>query len=249
MIALASAVTTLVVFAAASLGGPFGDIARGFERDHPGVRVRLNLAGTQQLAAQIEQGAWADVFASADDRWMAELVAKCRIDGEPARFAGNRLVVIVPLTNPGRIGRLQDLSRRGVKLVIGADAVPVGRYGREMLAKLSATPGFAPDFAKRALANVVSEEENVRGVVGKVQLGEADAGICYRSDVTGALARRVRVIEVPAGANVVATYPIVVLGDAPQRELARAFVKRVLAPEGQRTLERHGLIPAAGVAP
>ena len=234
----------LNVFAAASLAGAFGEIGRDFEREHPGTRVQFNLAGSQQLAAQIEQGAGADVFASADERWMSYLGDRSRLAGPPARFARNRLVVIVPRTNPARIARLQDLSRRGTKLVIGADAVPVGRYSREVLVRLAKTPDFAPDFARRVLANVVSEEENVRSVVGKVQLGEADAGICYRSDAMGAVSRFVRVFEIPEPAQVIADYPIAVVEGTSQPETARAFMEYVLSPAGQRAIERHGLLPA-----
>lgn len=240
---------TVNVFAAASLTGAFGDIARDFERAHPGVRVQLNLAGTQVLVAQIEQGAHADVFASADARWMTTLKERGHVDGEPATFAHNRLVVIVPRTNPSRIGRLADLARPGVKLVIGIESVPAGRYGREMLARLGTLPGYGNEFARRALANVVSQEENVKGVVGKVQLGEADAGVCYRSDVMPPVARLVRVIEIPAEANVIADYPIAVVAGTPNAGLAREFVANVLGPQGQRTLERNGLVPATPSRP
>lgn len=247
--AAATSGTTLGVFAAASLAGAFGDIARDFERAHAGVRVQLNLAGTQVLVAQIDQGAKADVFASADPQWMATLKEHGRVDGDPALFAHNRLVVIVPRTNPARIGRLADLARPGVKFVIGVESVPVGRYGREMLAKLGGLPGSGNDFTRRALANVVSQEENVKGVVGKVQLGEADAGVCYRSDVTLSVARLVRVIEIPAEANVIADYPIAVVAGAPHADLAREFVAKVLGTQGQRALERNGLIPATPAQP
>jgi molybdate transport system substrate-binding protein len=235
----------LRVFAAASLADAFAEIARGFERGHPGIVVHFQLAGSQQLAFQLEQGAAADVFASADERWMIFARERSLLAGEAAVFASNALVVIVPRANPARIGALRDLSRRGVKLVIGADAVPVGRYSREMLQALPRVPGFAPDFATRVLANVVSEEENVRSVVGKVQLGEADAGIVYRSDITPAVSRFVRRFEIPAEAQVLARYPIAVLRDARQAAAARAFVALVLSSDGQRVLERRGLIPAA----
>jgi len=242
----AAATTKLDVFAAASLAGAFGDIAREFERAHAGVRVRLNLAGTQVLASQIEQGGAADVFASADSEWMATLKAEGHVAGDPAIFAHNRLVVIVPRSNPARIAKLADLARPGIKLVIGVEAVPVGRYGREMLVRVGALPASGPDFVRRTLANVVSQEENVKGVVGKVQIGEADAGICYRSDVTPSVGRMVRMIEIPADANVIADYPIAVVAGAPHAELAREFIARVLAADGQRALERNGLIPAHG---
>lgn len=240
----ASAKQRLNVFAAASLSGAFADVARVFEQQHPAVSVQLNFAGSQQLAAQIEQGAQADVFASADDRWLEHVRARGLITGTPLTFAHNRLVFIVPKTNPGRIRRLQDLTKGGLKIVIGADAVPVGHYTRAVLANLSRTPGFPQDFANRVLANVVSEEENVKSIVGKVQLGEADAGVVYGSDVTPALSRYVRSIEIPEGANVVAAYPIAALKNAQQSDDARAFVALVLSDEGQRILQRWAFLPA-----
>ncbi|HTM58511.1 MAG TPA: molybdate ABC transporter substrate-binding protein [Candidatus Udaeobacter sp.] len=232
------------VFAAASLSGAFTEIARDIEKRHPGLKVRLNLAGSQQLAAQIEQGAAADVFASADDRWMAYAREHRLIDGEPSTFVRNRLVVIVPRTNPARIRRLQDLARGGTKFLIGADAVPVGHYTRTMLANLARDPAFGADYSRRVLANVVSEEENVKAIAAKIQLGEADAGVVYRSDATG-LARLVSTLEVPESANVLASYPIAVVAHAPSPELAREFIERVLSPAGQKILERWGFIPVA----
>jgi molybdate transport system substrate-binding protein len=240
---------TLRVFAAVSLADAFGEIAGEFERAHPGTRVQFNLAGSQQLAVQIEQGAEADVFASADRQWMSYVVERARVAGKPAVFARNRMVAIVPRTNPARIGRLQDLARAGVKLVICAEAVPAGRYGREVLANLARAEGFDAGFARRALANVVSEEENVRSVVGKVQIGEADAGLCYRSDVTRSVSRYVRVLPIPDSLNVLATYPVAVLVGSPREELAREFVALVLSARGQAALEKHGLIPGATAAP
>src|SRR5262245_40035593 len=219
--------TTLHVFAAASLAGSFGEIARDFEAKHRGTKVQLNFAGSQQLAAQIEQGASADVFASADERWMSYLQEKSLIQGDPQVFARNRLVVIVPATNPARIGKLQDLTRPGAKIVVGAEAVPIGAYTRDVLRNLSKTDGYAASFGTKVLANVVSEEENVRNVVGKVQLGEADAGFCYRSDITGSVGRYVKVIEIPDSANVIATYPIAVTAKSATADLAREFVERV----------------------
>src|SRR4029077_2439232 len=145
------------------------------------------------------------------------------------------------------VGGLQDLARGGVKIVSGADAVPVGHYTRQMFANLSRTEGFDPAFSRRALANVVSEEENVKSVLGKVQLGEADAGVVYRSDITPSLAHFLHQLAIPDSANVLASYPIAVVKGGRQPDLARAFVSFVLSAEGQQTLVRHGLI--AGAAP
>ena len=241
--------STLTVFAAASLTESFQELGRTLERQHPGLAVRFSFAGSQQLALQLEQGAPADVFASADQRWMDYAKEKGLVEGEPAIFARNRLVVIVPRTNPARIGRLEDLARRGTKVVIAAEAVPVGKYTREALQKLAAADGFPPEYDRRVLANVVSQEENVKSVVSKVQLGEADAGVVYRSDVTPAVARYVREIEIPEPSNVIASYPIAVLKAAKSPDLARAFVELVRSEAGQRVLQQHGLLPAAAAEP
>jgi molybdate transport system substrate-binding protein len=240
---------TLQVFAAASLSDAFSEIGRRLEQQRPGLTVRMNFAGSQQLATQIEQGALADVFASADERWMSYARERGLLSGEPSIFAKNRLVVIVPRTNPARIRRLQDLARGGVKLVLGADAVPVGRYSRIVLRNLARDPAFGGDFATRSLRNVVSEEENAKSVVGKVQLGEADAGIVYRSDVTPTVARFVHVVEIPESANVLASYPIALIKDAKAADAARAFVELVRSREGQQILARRGLIPVTPATP
>ena len=179
--------STLNVFAAASLTEAFRELGHTFEQRHPGLTVQFNFAGSQQLALQIEQGAPADVFASADQRWMDYAKEKGEVEGEAPTFARNRLMVIVPRTNPARIGALPDLARRGTKIVMAAEAVPVGKYSREALQKLAGAQGYPAEYDRRVLANVVSQEENVKSVVSKVQLGEADAGIVYRSDVTPAV--------------------------------------------------------------
>jgi molybdate transport system substrate-binding protein len=241
--------TTLTVFAAASLTDAFRDLGEMMQREHPGLAVRFNFAGSQQLALQIEQGAQADVFASADQRWMSWLGGRELLGTSPEVFAHNRLVVIVPRNNPARIGRLAHLSRHGVKLVLAAEAVPAGKYSRQALQNLERAPGFPPDYSRRVLGNIVSEEENVKAVVAKVQLGEADAGMVYRSDVTGSVADNVRVFEIPEEYNVTGSYPVAVLRGAQNPTAARAFVELLLASEGQRVLRRHGLIPVAAAVP
>ncbi len=240
--------STLNVYAAASLTEAFQELGQSLEQAHPGLVVRFNFAGSQQLALQIEQGAPADVFASADQRWMDYVIEKSQVTGEPAVFARNRLVAIVPRTNPARIGRLEDLARRGTKIVLAAEGVPVGKYSRDALAKLAGAEGYPKDYDRRVLANVVSQEENVKSVVAKVQLGEADAGIVYRSDVTPTVARYVRVFEIPDPYNSIASYPIAVLKSAGNPEAAHQFVALVTSPQGQAVLERHELLPAAGAA-
>jgi molybdate transport system substrate-binding protein len=192
----------------------------------------------------MEQDAAADVFASADQRWMTHAKEHDLVAGAPTVFASNRLVAIVPRANPGRIGSLGDLARRGVKLVLAAEAVPAGRYSREALQNLRGAPGFPPDYDKQVLANVVSEEDNVKAVVAKVQLGEADAGVVYRSDVTPAVSTRVRIFEIADPYNVLARYPIALTSSTAHSKSARAFVELVESPMGQRVLAQHGFLPA-----
>lgn len=235
--------TTLTVFAAASLTEPFSRLGRSFEAAHPGTTVRFNFTGSQQLVLQIQEGAEADVFASADERWMQTAKDSGLVEGEPVLFARNELVVIVPVANPAGIKRLQDLSHSGVKLVIAAEAVPVGHYTREMLAKLSSQPGFGSKYGQQVLANVASYEENVKGVVAKVQLGEADAGVVYRSDATGSVASQLTTLEIPEASNVIASYPIAVVRGAASPELAKAFVELVESATGQESLKKAGFIP------
>lgn len=235
----AQASRTIHVLAAASLSEAFQDIAESFKRENPGIQVQMSFAGSQQLALQIEQGAAADVFASADTRWMDEIRKRELLASEPSTFARNALVVITPASNPARINRLQDLARPEVKLVLAADAVPAGRYSREVFARLSRLPGFSADYATAVLSHVVSNEENVKAVVGKIQLNEADAGVCYQSDITPAVAKQVRTLEIPDFSNIVATYPVAVLKNSSNRQEAEKFVRWVLSAEAQRVLREH----------
>jgi molybdate transport system substrate-binding protein len=242
-LAQSNVASRLSVFAAASLTDAFRELGKTLERRQPGLRIDFNFAGSQQLALQMEEGAPADVFASADERWMVFARDSGLVAGESRVFAHNRLIVIVPASNPARIGRLQDLARAGAKVVVAAPAVPAGFYTREMLNNLSRSAGFDADFAKRTLANVVSQESNVKGVVVKIQLGEADAGVVYVSDVSPALSRYVRTIEIPEAANALANYPIAVVKNAPNAAAARVFIDLVMSAEGQAVLGKYKFIP------
>jgi molybdate transport system substrate-binding protein len=235
--------TTLTVFAAASLTDAFRELGRRLEQQTPGLAVTFNFAGSQQLALQLEQGAGADVFASADQRWMTYAQEHALVDGDPQVFARNRLVVIVPKTNPARIEGLPDLARRGTKIVMAAEAVPVGKYSRDALHNLTSASGFPEGYDTRVIANVVSQEDNVKAIVAKVQLGEADAGIVYRSDVTPPVAKYVRTFDIPDQYNVVATYPIALVKGGKNRQTAEAFISLVLSEDGQRVLARNGFLP------
>lgn len=233
---------TLTVFAAASLTDAFTAIGKGFEALHPGVTVRFNFAGSQVLATQLEQGAKGDVFASADQRWMQYAVERKLVAGAPQVFARNRLAVVIPESNPGRIDKLQDLARPGVKLVLAGAQVPAGAYSREALKRLAARKGFPRDYDRRVLQNLVSEEENVKAVVAKVQLGEADAGIAYITDVAPAAQTQVTLLEIPDPENPIAEYPIAATAGG-NGELGAAFVAYVLSAAGRQALAARGFLP------
>jgi molybdate transport system substrate-binding protein len=221
---------SFTVFAAASLTEAFTQIAADFEDQH-GTTVRLSFGPSDGLATQIQEGAPADVFASASPKWM-DAVAEDPGVVDRSDFARNLLIVITPADNPAGVHSVGDLGRSGVKLVLAAAGVPVGDYARELLGNAG--------IADEALANVVSNEDDVKGVVQKVALGEADAGIVYRTDVTTAVAGDLDVIDVPDNDNVVAVYPIAALASAPGP--ARGFVTYVLGP-GQAMLQQVGFLP------
>lgn len=210
----------LTVYAAASL-------TEVFERLDP--KAGFQFAGSNELALQIEQGARVEVYAAASPKYAEELYAKGLIE-KPRVFASNRLVLIVPKANRAGIASVNDLSRPGVKLVLGAPGVPIGDYARSALARLNVR------------GHVVSEEQDVKGVVGKVALGEADAGIVYATDVRP-VAGKVRAIDLPAAAQPGVRYPIAVVRGSKHRNEAQAFVALVLGPKGQRALRRAGFGP------
>lgn len=221
---------SVTVFAAASLTEAFTQIADEYGEVH-GVEVRLSFGPSDGLATQIQEGAPADVFASASPKWM-DAVAEDPGVTDRADFARNVLVVIVPAGDPAGIVAVGGLGERGIKLVLAAEGVPVGDFAREMLTNAG--------IAEEALANLVSNEDDVKGVVQKVALGEADAGIVYRTDVTASVAEDLEAIDVPDDVNVVAVYPIAALAGA--SEHARGFVEYVLGP-GQDTLRAAGFLP------
>jgi molybdate transport system substrate-binding protein len=238
-----SAPRTLTVFAAASLTGAFTELGQQFEAANPGVTVVFNFGASNALAEQINQGAPADVLASANQAQMEAAIAGGRIDaGTVAVFARNRLVVIFPAANPGGVKDLADLARPGLTLVLAAPEVPAGEYALDFLDKASQDPGFGAGFKEGVLGNVVSYEENVRAVLAKVALGEADAGVVYASDVAGAGAANVDRLDIPDALNTVATYPLAPLNDSAQPELARAFIELVLSAEGQAVMEGYGFM-------
>ena len=228
---------TLTVFAASSLTESFQEIARLFEERNPGVDVALSFVGSSTLSLQIIEGAPADVFASADLVQMQRVADAELVAGDSVVFATNRLVVIAP--RGSILSSFTDLAGDGLALVLAGPEVPVGRYSREAIASYGAAEGGG--FAATVLANVVSEEQNVRLVATKVDLGEADAGIVYSTDA--AAFPGLVVVDAPPEHSPRATYPIASLTDAPEPELAAAFVAFVLSPAGQAVLEARGFGP------
>jgi molybdate transport system substrate-binding protein len=224
----------ITVLAAASLTGAFTKIGSDFERDNPGATVRFSFGPSDGLATQILEGAPADVFAPASPKYMDQVLADGPGVTGRVDFARNKLAIIVPSDNPARIGSLDGLAQPEVKLVLAAVGGPAGDYARVILANAG--------IQKEALANVVSNEEDVKGVVQKVLLGEADAGIVYRTDVTPDIASKVREIAIPDGVNVIATYPIAVVGGSRNASAAEAFVRYLTGP-GQANLRSFGFLP------
>jgi molybdate transport system substrate-binding protein len=241
-----SATISLAVFAASSLTEPFDKIGEAFMAGHPGVEVTFNYGASSALAVQLSEGAPADVFASANEKQMSVAQASGRVEGDATIFAKNHLVVITPLDNPAKVMTLRDLSRPGVIVLLAAPGAPARDYAEMVFDQASEESGYGPDFKQRVLANLVSEEQNVRQVTAKIALGEADAGVVYASDAAGSVAGLVSRVEIPPRLNVTARYPIAVLHDAQQLALAREFINFVLAPEGQRILANWGFLPPAG---
>ena len=241
----AQTLETLTVFAAASLTESFAEIGKQFEAENPGVKVLFNFAGSQQLRAQLEQGAQADVFASANTKEMTTAIISDSlvVSGTQRTFATNRLAVILPKSNPGKITALADLARPGLKLDFADPSVPVGQYAFDVLAKMSQDATYGATFKDKVVANVVSREDNVKAVVAKVQLGEADAGLVYTTDVTPSAAQDLTTLGIPDQFNVIAAYPIAPLKNSPEPKLASQFVEWVLSPKGQQVLTQYGFIP------
>jgi len=238
-----SGLKTVVVFAAASLTESFTALGDIFEQQNPGVKVEFSFAGTQTLTEQILQGAPADVFASANESYMNKLKDQGKVDQSKIKvFAQNKLVVILPKSNPAGIKTLHDLTKPGIRLVTGTKEVPFGQYTEVFLEKASVSSEFGTGFKDAVHANVVSQETDVKAAVNKVVLGEADASICYLTDAQ-AVSEQVITIPIPDELNPTAIYPIAPLKEAPNPQWAEQFVNFVLAPEGQQILAKYGFLP------
>ena len=234
---------TLTVLAASSLTDAFGELGETFEGQNPGVEVRQSFESSSTLLAQIQQGAPADVFASAAEEEMDTAVEDGLVAGEPEVFVKNRGVIMVPRDNPANIQEFQDVAKPGVRLVLAQEDVPAADYAVEILGK--ANSEYGSSFEEDVLSNIVSREADVRASVNRVVVGDADATFGYASDYTPDIRDRVAVIQIPPDLNIIATYPVAALKDAEDPELAREWVELVTSEEGQRVLEKWNFEPAA----
>jgi molybdate transport system substrate-binding protein len=222
---------TLTVFAASSLTGAFTKLGSRFQRQHPGWKVRFEFLGSDQLAAQIEQGDSADVLAAASPRYPQQLQGE-HLLGATTNFATNSLVLAVPPDNPAGITSVRDLGN--AKLVVGDPAVPIGAYTLTVLANLGIDPSSL---------NIVSQEQKTTDIVAKLELGEADAGFIYTSDARAA-GSRVKPIQLPVSAQATATYPIGIVTGSANAKAAQQWINLVMSAQGRQVLTGAGFGPA-----
>ena len=215
------------VFAAASLTAAFNELGPQFTAANGGTKVTFNFAGSQALATQIQQSAPADVFASADTTNMDKVKD---LVGTPRVFASNLLQIVVEQGNPKGIKGLDDLANPDLKVVLAGPDVPAGKYAQQALGKAGVT------------VKPVSQEDNVKAVVTKVSLGEADAGIVYVTDVTAG-GDKVEGVDISRERNVVATYPIATVKASKAQAEAQKFMDLVLSDQGQQVLKQYGFLP------
>lgn len=228
----------LTVYAASSLKDVLTEVERAYEAERPGTTLTFATDASSTLRTQIEHGAPADVFLSADQANPRKLVEAGLADGDAVPFAGNLLTIIVPSDNAAGIESPADLARRGVKVVAAGDWVPISTYARQVIAKLARVPGYPTEFISGYAANIVSKETDVKAAVAKIVLGEADAAIVYATDALAAT--NVSTVEIPAATNVPVTYAGVVVRGTPRPNEARAFLAWLAGPEGAAILGTFG---------
>lgn len=238
----------LTAFTAASLTGAFGEIGQIYKNES-NINVIFNFDGSQVLRTQIENGAYADVFVSANTKQMNALKAVGLMNNSSISiFTRNKLALIVPRDNPAKIHNLTDLAKPGIKIVIGTKDVPVGDYAMQIINKLGNDSAYGPDYKTKVTSNIISRETNVNYVVTKVALGEADAGFAYISDITENLSAKVDKIEIPDKYNVIAEYPIGVLKQSKYPAEAKEFIDLVKSEKGAAILEKYGFSPVGSNA-
>ena len=233
---------TLTILAASSLTDAFAELGNIFEQQNPGTTVKTSLGASSDLLAQIQQGAPADVFASAAEEEMNTAVKDGLVAGKPEVFVKNREIIMVPHDNPANIKEFRDVANPGVRLVLAQKDVPAADYALQILDKANAQ--YGSDFKKAVLSNVVSRESDVRASVNRVVVGDAGATFGYASDYTPDIRDRVKVIPIPPDLNIIATYPIAALEDAKSPGLAKKWVDLVTSKEGQRVLKKWNFEPA-----
>ena len=233
----------LTIFAAASLKGALDDVKTAYEALNPGSTITVSTDSSSALETQIEQGAPADVFLSADAANPQKLVDGGFASGGPVAFAGNKLTIVVPKGNPAGITSPKDLAKPGLKVIAAGDAVPITKYAALLVKNLAAQAGYQADFEAAYTANIASKEDNVKAVASKLELGEGDAGIVYVTDA--AASDKVDTVDVPDEANVPATYAGVVVKASRNQDAAKAFLDWLAGPAGQAILAKFGFLPAA----
>jgi len=233
----------LTIYAAASLAEAFTHLGEVFESTQPDVEVVISFAGSQQIAQQLSQGAPGDLFASANEKQMNNVISSGRVkSGAHQEFIHNQLILILPGDNPGQINEFGDITGSDLQLILADEAVPAGAYSLQMLERAGQQPGFDEQFKSKVLENVVSYEENVRAVLTKIILGEADAGIVYVSDAAGTQELDIQMIPIPDAINITASYYIAPIIDSPNGQLAQDFISLVLSPPGQDILNEYGFV-------
>jgi molybdate transport system substrate-binding protein len=230
----------LTIFAAASLQDALDAVETVYTGTVPGTTLVIGTGSSAALRIQIHEGALADVFLSADTANPEALVEAGLVAGEAVAYAGNRLALVVPNENPAGIQSPADLANDGVQVIAAADEVPITVYAAQVLANLSRMPGYPPGFVDGYAANVVSEEDNVRSVLTKLELGEGDAGFVYQTDALASL--RVTAIPIPEGANVSPTYAGCVIATSDHVDQATAFLEWLAGPVGQAVLAEFGFV-------
>jgi molybdate transport system substrate-binding protein len=231
----------LTVFGAASLKAALEDAKAAYGAANPGSTVTVSTDSSAALATQIQEGAPADVFLSADTTNPQKLVDGGFADGDAVAFAGNKLTIIAPTDNPGDLTGPFDLAKDGIRVVAAGDEVPITKYASQLVENVASADGAPADFAAKYAANVVSKEDNVAAVRTKIELGEGDAAIVYLTDAKAS--DKIASVDVPDGVNVPATYAGVVLKASPNVDAAHTFLDWFAGPDGQAILAQYGFLP------
>jgi molybdate transport system substrate-binding protein len=230
-----------MIYGGASLKGSLDKAKTVYEAANPGTTLTIATDSSATLETQIEQGAPADVFLSADTTNPKKLVDKGLAASVAVAFAGNKLTIIVPTANPAGVKTPADLAKTGVRVIAAGDAVPITKYATQLVANLAKEPGYAGDFAAKYTANIATKEDNVKAIVAKVELGEGDAGIVYITDAKAST--KVITVDVPETSNVPATYAGIVVRASRNPAAAQAFLTWFAGPAGQAILSTFGFLP------